>query len=400
MRPESRRFTIFLACIAALTSLAIDMSLPTVPAIEREFGISAGRGGLTMSLFLAGFALTPLLGGPLADRFGRRPILLISLTLFAVSALACSLSLNFSLLLFFRLMQGCAAGVSTTLPVAIVRDLLQGSAARQRMSEVTTINSIMPIIAPIFGSTGMLLGSWRVLFGSQAVFAGCIVGALLLSFEESLPPRNRHRIHPLALIGNYAHLLTSRVFVAYALINGLGFACIFSFISVSPLILMQRMGVPRSTYPILFAINAIGGIAGSATSAWLSRRHASVRKIVTTGLALMTVAAITAAALQFAGFQHPIAILPPVFATLYGFGLIAPSVTLGALEPLPGLSGSGSGALRSILMICGSGTSGFLADYCGRHYMRAEIATTLTMAGTAIAALAIYLTLLRPYARD
>jgi MFS transporter, DHA1 family, multidrug resistance protein len=400
MRPESHRFTIFLACIAGLTSLAIDMSLPTVPAIEREFGISAGRGGLTMSLFLAGYALTPLLGGPLADRFGRRPVLLISLTLFAASALACSLSLNFSLLLFFRLMQGCAAGVSTTLPVAIVRDLLSGRAARQRMSEVTTINSIMPIAAPIFGSTMMLLGSWRVLFGSQAAFAGCIVGALLMGFHESLPPESRHRIHPFALIGSYAHLLTNRVFVAYALINGLGFACVFSFVSGSPLILMQRMGVTRSTYPILFAIIAFGSIAGSLTSALLSRRHTSVRSIVTSGLVLMTTAAIVAAALQLLGFRYPIAILPPVFATLYGFGLIAPSVTLGALEPLSGRSGLGSGALRSILMIFGSATSGFLADYCGRHFMRAEIATTLTMSSTAVAALAIYLICLRPYAAD
>jgi len=395
MQPESRRFTAFLASIAGLTSLSIDMSLPTVPALEREFGIAAGRGALTMSVFLAGYAVTPLVGGPLADRFGRRPVLLVSLILFAVSALACSLSPNFAALLVCRLMQGCASGVATTLPVAIVRDMLSGSAARQRLSEVTTINSVMPIVAPILGSVAMVLGRWRILFGSQAIFAGCILAALLLGFRESLPRDRRRRLDPAALIANYWRLLTTRVFLGYALVNGLTFASVFSFISVSPLILMQRMGVARAAFPFLFSLIALGGIMGSFASALLSRRHTTGRKLITTGLTLLAVAATVGATLQIAGINRPIAILPAVFAGLFGFGLMAPSVTIGALEPVPQLAGSGSGALRSILMICGSGASGFVASYCGRHFMRAELAATLTMSGTAIAALVLYLTLLR-----
>jgi MFS transporter, DHA1 family, multidrug resistance protein len=397
MKPDSRRLTAFLASIAALTSLSIDMSLPTVPAIEHEFGIAAGRGSLTMSLFLAGYAVTPLVGGPLADRFGRRPVLFVALVIFAVSALACSLSPNFAVMLVCRLMQGCASGVATTMPVAIVRDMLSGSAARQRLSEVTTINSIMPIVAPILGSAVMLLGRWRILFGGQAIFAGFIIAVLLLDFKESLPLNRRHRLHPAALIANYWRLLTTRVFLGYALINGLTFASVFSFISVSPLILMQRMGIARATYPFLFALIAVGGIAGSFASALLSRRHTTGRALITTGLSLLAAATTVGAALQIAGFHRPIAILPAVFAALCGFGLMAPSVTIGALQPVPELAGSASGALRSILMICGSGASGFLASYCGRHFVRAEIATTLTMSGTAVAALILYLTLLRPH---
>jgi DHA1 family bicyclomycin/chloramphenicol resistance-like MFS transporter len=292
-------------------------------------------------------------------------------------------------------MQGCASGISTTLPLAIVRDRLAGSAARQRLSEVTTINNFMPILAPILGSLVMLLGRWRILFATQALFAGCIICALLFGFRESLPLERRHRLHPSVVISNYASLLTNRVFLGYALINGLAFACIFSFLSVSPLILMQHMGVTRSAYPFLFGVIAIGSILGSFTSAIFNRRHAPVRSLVTAGLLTMTVASICAVALQIAGFHRLVFILPPVFATLFGFGLIVPSVTLGALEPVPNLSGSGSGALRSILMIFGSAASGFLATYCGRHPSRAEVATTLTMSGTALAALLVYRSLVR-----
>lgn len=390
MQTESRRFTFFLASIAALTSLSTDMSLPTVPAIEHEFGQFAGRGGLTMSFFLAGYALTPLAGGPLADRLGRRPVLLGSLVLFAFSALACSLSTGFMMLLVFRLLQGCASGVATTLPLAIVRDLLSGSAARQRMSEVATINSIMPIVAPFLGSWVLLFGSWRLLFATQALFAAGIVLALFRDFKETLPPERRRRVRTAALIRSYGELLTNRTFLGFAFINGLAFACIFSFISVSPLILMQRMGVTRSVYPLMFAAIAAGAILGAMVGAILNQRHASVSRLIGFGLCLMSISSLCACFLQVSGFHHPIAILPPIFAALFGCGLISPSITIEALGPVPHLAGSGSGALRSILMIFGSGTSAFLATYCAKHFMYAEIATTLMMSITALIALAIY----------
>jgi MFS transporter, DHA1 family, multidrug resistance protein len=393
MNTESRKFTVFLASIAALTSLSIDMSLPTVPSIEHQFGLAAGRGGLTMSLFLAGFACTPLVGGPLADRFGRRPVLLTSLACFAISALACCLSPSFAFLLTFRLIQGCAAGVSTTLPLAIVRDLLSGPRARQRMSEVISVTSTMPIVAPIFGSTIMMLGRWRIIFGAQAVFAGFIVVALLLEFNESLPPERRHRLDSANLLSNCLQLFKNNTFLGYALINGLIFASIFSFISVSPLILMQRMGVTRHTYTLLFAFIASGGIAGSVLSTLLGSRRVESHRIIVAGLWIMTAASTVAVSLQIAGFHRPIFILLPAFSNLFGFYLIGPSVTVEAVEPIPHLAGSGSGVLRSILMLFGSGTSAFLAAYCGRNFAQTEIATTLTMLVTAAAALAIYLSM-------
>jgi DHA1 family bicyclomycin/chloramphenicol resistance-like MFS transporter len=113
------------------------------------------------------------------------------------------------------------------------------------------------------------------------------------------------------------------------------------------------------------------------------------------GLLLMVTAACVAAALQLLHFRQPIAIVVPAFMTLFGFGLTGPAVTLEALEPVPHLAGSGSGAQRSILMIFGSGTSGLLAAYCARNLARAEVAATLTMAATGLTSLTLYLWLLR-----
>jgi len=299
------------------------------------------------------------------------------------------------MLLVCRLLQGCASGVATTLPLAIVRDLLQGSLARQRISEVTTINNMMPIVAPIIGSSLMTLGSWRIVFEAQAVFAAAIVITLLIDFQESLPLALRQRLHLAHVLKNYGQLMTNRTFVVYSLMYALNFACMFSFVSSSPLILMQRLGVTRFAYAGIFTVIAMGTLLGSFTSGILSRRQHPLGGMVIFGQVLMVVASSGAAALQLARIHQPIAIVIPAFLTLFGFGLTGPAITLEALEPLPALAGSGSGAQRSILMIFGSGTSGFLAAYCSRNLVHAEAATTLTMVTTALASLILYVVFIR-----
>src|SRR5476649_1061846 len=103
MKKQSFGFSLLVAGISALTSLAIDMGLPAMPIIEQQFHLLPGRGALTLSVFLAGFAFTPLLGGPISDRFGRRPVLLAGLTIFAASALGCAFAPNFAILLALRI---------------------------------------------------------------------------------------------------------------------------------------------------------------------------------------------------------------------------------------------------------------------------------------------------------
>jgi DHA1 family bicyclomycin/chloramphenicol resistance-like MFS transporter len=125
VKPHSSGFTAFLGALSALPALSIDMNLPGVPAIESSFQAAPGRGALTLSFFFMGFALAPILGGPVADRFGRRPVLLGGLFAFSVAAVACAAAPSLAALLLFRAVQGAAAGICVTLPLAIVRDLLR-----------------------------------------------------------------------------------------------------------------------------------------------------------------------------------------------------------------------------------------------------------------------------------
>ena len=395
MQRDSPLFVFFLASISALTSLSIDMSLPAVPSIEHVFGLHAGHGGLSISLFLAGYAVTPLAGGPLADRFGRRPVLLASLACFAVASVGCAAAPTFALLIACRILQGCASGMAVALPLAIVRDLFTGHPARQRIAEVTTINGIMPIVAPMLGSFVMAVSSWHWIFLAQAVFSLGVILAVSFAFEESLSPTHRQGLHPARIAGNYATVFSDRGFLGYALMYGLNFACVFAFIATSPLILMQTMGVSRSTYTLLFGLTVTGTIAGAVTSSGLSKRGVSVRRMLSAGLILMTLASVAAASLQLLRIHRPVALLPFIFGALFCFGLTSPAITLEALEALPQLAGSGSGAMRSLQMIIGSAVSSLLAVVCALPGVSPALATTLTMAAAVLISFSLYFGSLR-----
>ena len=385
MKRESRWFTLFLASMTMLTSVSIDMSLPAVPRIETVFGVVAGHGALTLSVFLAGYAVTPLIGGPLADRFGRRPVFLIAIALFSLFSFGCAVATGFRFLLVFRLLQGCVSGIVVALPLAIVRDLFEGHAARQRVSEITLINGIMPIVAPLFGAAVMPVGGWRAIFVVQGVFAALVGLFAVFEFEESKAREAHERFRVGQIVRNYALVFSNRTFVTFAFIYALNFACIFSFVSTSPLVLMERMQISRSSYTLMFGATLVGTVLGSSASGAFSKRRYSIRKTIFHGLVVMTAASGIAMVLQMAKVRSPLALLVPTFVVFFCFGLTSPILTLEALGPFPRLAGSGSGAIRALQMGVGSIASSGLAILCALPMVDPGLLTTITMtAATAV----------------
>jgi DHA1 family bicyclomycin/chloramphenicol resistance-like MFS transporter len=386
----------FLASMTMLTSVSIDMALPAVPAIERVFHLAEGRGSLVFSVFLAGYAITPLIGGPLADRFGRRPVFLWSIALFCVFAFACAASQNFETLLICRFLQGCVSGIVVALPMAIVRDLFEGHAARQRISEVTLVNGLMPIVAPLFGSAVMLVGSWREISASQGIFAALVGVFAYFQFDESKPAGKHEAFHPKVILANYRRVFSHQTFVAFSLIYALNFGAIFAFVSTSPLILMEVEHVPRTVYTIMFGSTLLGTVLGSWASSGASRMRYSTRKMMVRGLIGLSMATVIALVLQVAHVMSPYAVLLPAFAMFFCFGLTSPVLMMEALGPFPSLTASGAGAIRAVQMIFGSLASSVLAYICAFPRVIPGIATTATMAVCSLAGLALFVPFMKP----
>lgn len=154
-------FVMLFGAICALGPLSIDMGLAGIPLMEREFSSRPGDGALTLSVFLAGFCVTPLLSGLIADRYGRRNTLLVSLALYALAALACAFSTDFVVHLLSRAMQGAAAGACVVLPFSIIRETLAGATARAYIANLTAAVGMAPLVAPMVawlfkGSVGAL----------------------------------------------------------------------------------------------------------------------------------------------------------------------------------------------------------------------------------------------------
>jgi multidrug resistance protein len=213
IQPAKLSFTIFLGALAALPPLSIDMGLPAFPQVEAQLGASASEVTQTLSLFLLGFATGPLLLGPLSDRFGRRPILLTGLVIFVLAGLGCALATDLRMLLGFRLLQGIGAGAGATLPFAIVRDLFDGVQARMRMSAVTLVLGVGPIIAPLLGASLLMIGDWRLIYAALALGGLLLLAITGFGFRESSPEGKHHSVSPRRMLSSYGHVLSNRTFL-------------------------------------------------------------------------------------------------------------------------------------------------------------------------------------------
>jgi MFS family permease len=141
-------FTLLLSLLVALPSFGIDMSLPALTATGAALGVAPAQAGMTMSLFMLGFAVAPLFYGPASDRYGRKPIVVFACLLFIIAGIGCALAHSLSTLLMWRVVQGAGAGASMTIALAIIRDLFEGQAALTKLSYVAIATTIVPMIAP------------------------------------------------------------------------------------------------------------------------------------------------------------------------------------------------------------------------------------------------------------
>ena len=293
-------FTILLGVLAALPALSIDISAPALPLLPHALETTTFVAGLTISLFMAGFALGQACGGIGSDRYGRRPVLLVALGCFSVAGLASALTTSGWALVLSRFVQGMGAGACSVLAFAIVQDLFEGEAARRKRSYVVVVFGAVPIFAPSAGALIVESIGWRGVFAGLAL-AGCAIFSIIwFGLAESRPVTARlaapgRRLTSSARRINLVGPFSDPAFLVLTIVNSLGYSCIFAYIAGSPTVIMGQLGRPVSTFAAVFAATALALTAGAWTSGHFSRRLVNAATLLDPSLVIMALASVSLA---------------------------------------------------------------------------------------------------------
>tara|TARA_R110002110_G_scaffold205066_7_gene417100 strand:- start:232957 stop:234159 length:1203 start_codon:yes stop_codon:yes gene_type:complete len=354
---ESPWLLALLAALVALGPLSVDMYLPAMPAMKVALDTTISYMHLTLSAYLAGFAFFHLLCGPLADRFGRRPILLWGTGLFVLGCVGCAQSSSVNELLLFRFMQGIGACVGPTLARTITRDIFGPKRAARALSLIAMLMALAPAVAPGLGGVMLLFMPWPSIFVFLTLYGATIIVLIHHYLPESLP--QRQSLHPLAIAANVKELLADPFFLCVTLASSLVYAGLMTYLSSSSFVYIDMLGVPVEYFGLIFTTAVVGYITGSGISAKLSQ-HLDSEQVMLLGNAL----ALTASAVMLGGSRlWPMSIWALMLPmTLYsaGLGLVLPHAMAIALRPFPHIAGTAS-SLLGFIQMCLSAAASALA---------------------------------------
>jgi DHA1 family bicyclomycin/chloramphenicol resistance-like MFS transporter len=395
IRPDSVAFIFLLAVLSALPALATDMSLPALTQIGASLQVSPSRAALTLSVFLVGFAIAPIAYGPLADRYGRRPVLLFGSTLFTLASAACAMAPTLEALLAFRAIQGVGAGAGMVMSLTIVRDLFEGQFARARLSYVATVRIVAPMIAPTLGGWVLVMFDWRAIYLFMTIAGAVVTLAVYLGLPESRPASTMLKSLSIpALAKTYKRVISHPVAFGNAAVNALTFGCQFAYITGSPLLMMETLGMSAQGFGLVFAGTAFGIMLASILNGRLNTRGVSPHRLLKVGLGLSSGTSLVLAVMAFTNTLPLGVLIPVLMANTFSFGLIAPNASHAAVEPVPEAGGVASGVVGALMMSVGAVSGSLVTFFYDGHTARAMMGVML---GCALLALGIYTFWVRPH---
>ena len=340
---RSRLLPLLLTAIVGLGALSIDMFLPSLPAMTVAFGSDAATAQLTVTLFLAGLAVSQLLWGPLSDRLGRRRVLLAGLGVYAAAGTVCAFAPSMGALVAARIVQAVGAGSGPVIARAVVRDLYEPGRAARVLAAMGTAQALTPILAPIIGGWVHVLAGWRAVFIVLGAF-----GAVFWLTAWMIVPETNVYAGARAATGRVAALLRDPRYAAYVAAAALMFSGQFAFITGSSFALITILGVSPTFYGACFAAVATGLMAGNFVSVRLGPRL-GIDTMIRGGTLISAVAGVVMAALAWAGVASVATVIVPMFGYAFGLGWVLPNAMAGAIGPFPrmaGLAAAGAGFVQ------------------------------------------------------
>ncbi len=330
---------VLLTLLLGIQPVTTDLYLPALPTLQLDLDTSIAAAQLTLSALIISFGLGQLVCGPLSDRFGRRPVLLFGLALYAMASLAGAASVSIGSLIAWRVLQGAAMAAAVTCGRSIVRDLYEPQAGARVMSRALTGLGVIAVLCPLVGGLVVEAYGWHATLLALAFFSAATLAFVAWRFEETVPRRDRDATRPAAVMRNWIEVCSDPTFRAWALLAGCTFGGLFAMLAGSSFVFIRIFGIGRFEYGAILGSVSLAYIGGTFWCRRLLLRH-GLRGAVGRGAVLSLAGGASMALLSLAGVHTIWAILVPQWLYAIGHGVHQPCGQAGAVGPFPEKAGT------------------------------------------------------------
>lgn len=339
---------VFLGLLSAFGPFVIDMYLPALPEMTEVFHCNPSMVQLGLTCCMIGLAIGQMLFGPASDKYGRKPVLFLSLIIFVVASIICCLSTSVVVFTMARLLQGIGGAGGIVLSRSIAADMYSGRELAKLIAILSAINNLAPIAAPVVG--GGVAHTW----GWQAIFVillslGIMLLCVCIPLRESLSPSKRFIGKLMASMSGYSEVLRIKGFTLFCIVYALAMATLFAYISATPFIIQNMFGFSELQFSIVFAVNAIALATGSA----LSLRFKTMSQSALYGTIIGSIMAIVGTMIAFLGLTDFIIYEIITFVMLFGIGLVLTGSTSQTMDLGRSYAGAASAVIGGIGYIAG-----------------------------------------------
>ena len=330
---------LLLTLLMGIQPVTTDLYLPALPALTRDLGASMASAQLTLSALIICFGLGQLVCGPLADRHGRRPVLIWGMSLYTLASVLSATAPSIGWLVLWRALQGAAMAAAVTCGRSIVRDLYAPHDGARVMSRALTGLGVFAMASPLLGGVLVQWFNWHAALSVLAVFGAAALGLVLWRFEETAPALNPQATRIAPMLRNWNAVARHPTFLAWAALSALTYGGLFVMLAGSSFVLIEVLGVSRAGYGAFLLSSSVAYTAGTFLCRRLLLSH-GLRGAVAVGGGLTLAGGASMAALSLMGFHNAWAIAVPQWLYALGHGIHQPCGQAGAVGPFPEKAGT------------------------------------------------------------